>query len=133
MSCKAPLSIGTASYMQVKSGQQGQESYSEFILVFNKPKNSLVEVNQAVIYGFEGFDYYYDSIVLNDELMKKTLNNSTDLTIFSVYLNTSKAYKKMKSKVQKLRVEINYSSNKKSKSLKVTDFANAGVKSLRKN
>lgn len=130
-SCKSPLTVGTASYKVVRPGHQGQEMFTEFILVFNKAKHDSIHVTKAIVYGYDGYDYHYDDIVLNDEELRRTLKNSVDQTTFSVYLNTSKAIKKEVSDSEKLTVEVFYDVNGKNQKLMVDEFNNEGVKMLR--
>ncbi len=130
-SCKSPLLVSDASYNVVKSGYLEREDFTEFILVFNKTKNDSIHVSKVIIYGYEGFDYHYNNIVLNDEGLSSTLKSTMNQISFSVYLNTIKATKKEVTNSQELIVEVFYDVSGENQKLAVKEFNNVGVKTLR--
>ncbi len=129
-SCSS-IKVTEAYFQKIKPGRKGGSTQTEFVVIVKKAASKDIKVKQLTIFGYEGNDYHYADLVLNNAALNKTLTTTKGNDAFAVYVKTSKAKSKTSSSSPSLRAEITYADGSKEKNLKVNAFKDKGMKNLR--
>ena len=125
------LKITEAYFQKVKPGHQGADTKTEFVILFKKSAKKDISIKEVTIFGYEGNDYYYSDLVLNNVSLNKTLTGTDKLKSFALYVNTNKAKNKTVSKAISLHATVTYSDGTEDKTLAINTFKNNGERKLR--
>ncbi len=125
------LKVTEAYFQKVKPGRQGANTKTEFVILFKNLAKKDISIKEMTIFGYEGSDYYFSDLVLNNILLNKTLTGTDKLKSFALYVNTNKAKKKTASKAPSLLAMVTFSNGIEDKILEVKTFKNKGIKQLR--